>query len=72
MRLLVDLNFAGSLDEVAQLCGSDSLINHGWLGCAFKAEEVCTVIALMPTGWTDADRLIVLGHEIMHCIGWVH
>lgn len=64
------------LDAVQVRCAlrhSDPLEVHGWLGCALiERDGTCYVIGLPPRAWYDYDRIFVLGHELLHCIGWTH
>ena len=64
-----------SLDDVRVRCalaGGDPLKVHGWVGCARLNKSQCHVIALPPLAWHDSDRIHVLGHEMLHCIGLKH
>jgi hypothetical protein len=44
-----------------------------WDGCALtEPSGQCFVVALTPRAWYDIPRLSVIGHEIMHCLGYHH
>lgn len=71
----VTLMLVKSLPQVEAMCGAhspDPLVVHGWVGCAVLNGQNCLIIALPPTDWADADRMIVLGHELWHCTGKRH
>lgn len=39
--------------------------------CA-QAGPLCRIWAPKPRSFDDYDRLIALGHEFLHCLGWKH
>lgn len=74
----VTLVFAASTAEVARLCSDAGVLED--FGCAKGSGAMadgrgasCTIVALRPRGFDDAERIRTLGHELWHCFrGPVH
>lgn len=68
------IHWHSSVDEIAKVCpAKDGEILYG---CAtwnlYGTMSVCDVQALMPKDFNDVVRLIILGHEVFHCLGAQH
>lgn len=44
---------------------------EGLIACAIPADP-CLIFVKKPEGFDDWPRLISLGHEVLHCLGWKH
>ena len=56
------------------LTGGHTYLNAEFLGCSTLNEDknTCTIVMPKPKDFNDKDRLFILGHEFMHCLGAAH
>jgi hypothetical protein len=63
-------------EKVQEDChrGQGLALMHGKTitGCAVATPAACTIIAARPADFRDELRLVALGHELLHCLGWQH
>jgi len=70
--MLVDISLYSTTDDIQELCKAQPGMGTV-MGCATtpKVGKV-TIHAVQPTNWCDWVRLKVIGHEVMHGLGFYH
>ena len=71
-RASITLELVKNLDMVRIKCeimGGDPLLVHGWVGCSKRYRGFCHVVVVPPLSWADGHRIMILGHELLHCVG---
>jgi hypothetical protein len=59
--------------DVTEACQKEGApMNMKIDGCAVQTGDVCKIIAIEPSRWSDYRGLRILGHETLHCFGWEH
>lgn len=67
----LSVKFYDDLDALQKACNREKGQRQA-NGCAVHINEYCLVMQMRPRDWRDYERLSVLGHEVMHCLGANH
>jgi len=68
MNIVLNWTSLGEINSLAKDAGYSNWADVR--GLAFWYGSECNVYAEEPAGWYDSVRLWIVGHELMHCIGW--
>lgn len=71
----IDYVFAESYSDVTDKCKSLSstpIVHPVLYGCALVEKTRCLIVVVKPSNFEDTEKLVIVGHEMLHCFGEDH